>query len=43
MLTQLSLDTDGNAIPDAVDNCPNVSNSDQADSDGNSIGDTCQK
>jgi hypothetical protein len=36
-------DTDGDAIPDAVDNCPNVSNPDQADSDGNSISDACQK
>ena len=34
-------DTDGYAIPDAVDNCPTVSNPDQADSDGDGIGDVC--
>ena len=32
-------DTDG--VPDSVDNCPNVSNADQRDSDGDLVGDLC--
>lgn len=35
-------DTDGDGIPDNVDNCPFVSNADQLDSDGDDIGDSCQ-
>jgi hypothetical protein len=35
-------DTDGDGIPDAVDNCPTVFNPDQADSNGNGIGDACE-
>ena len=35
------VDSDGDTIPDAVDNCPNVSNPDQADSNGDGIGDAC--
>ncbi len=34
-------DGDGDGVPDSVDNCPTVSNADQADSDGNGIGDAC--
>jgi hypothetical protein len=34
-------DTDGDGIPDAVDNCPQTSNPDQADADLNGIGDAC--
>ncbi len=34
-------DTDGDAIPNAVDNCPTVSNPDQADIDIDGIGDVC--
>jgi DNA-binding beta-propeller fold protein YncE len=34
-------DIDGDAIPNAVDNCPAVSNPDQADSDIDGIGDVC--
>jgi hypothetical protein len=39
--TLLSSDADGDYIPDALDNCPNVQNPDQADSDGDGIGDAC--
>ena len=39
------LDTDGDGVPDnyegVTDNCPTVPNPDQADSDGNGIGDVC--
>ncbi len=36
-----SLDTDGDSIPDACDNCKWVKNPDQTDTDGNGIGDDC--
>lgn len=35
------LDTDGDGIPDATDNCPTVANKDQADLDADKIGDAC--
>ena len=35
-------DDDGDGILNGVDNCVNVANPDQADSDGNGIGDVCQ-
>lgn len=35
-------DTDGDDIPDSTDNCPNVSNPDQLDSNGNGAGDACE-
>jgi Putative Ig domain/Thrombospondin type 3 repeat len=35
------IDTDGDGVPDAVDNCPTVPNPDQSDLDGNGIGDVC--
>jgi subtilisin-like proprotein convertase family protein len=34
-------DTDGDGIPDNVDNCPTTPNTDQADLDGDGIGDVC--
>ena len=34
-------DTDGDTIADATDNCPNVSNSDQIDTDNDNSGDAC--
>ncbi|MBX2942966.1 MAG: thrombospondin type 3 repeat-containing protein [Cyclobacteriaceae bacterium] len=34
-------DTDGDEIPDALDNCPAVANPDQADADSDAIGDVC--
>ncbi|MEZ4561191.1 MAG: malectin domain-containing carbohydrate-binding protein [Thermomicrobiales bacterium] len=39
--TLLSSDADGDYIPDSLDNCPNVQNPDQADSDGDGVGDAC--
>jgi len=35
-------DADGDGVPDATDNCPNISNSDQADSNENGVGDACE-
>lgn len=37
----LSPDTDGDGVYDIDDNCPTVFNPDQADSDGNGVGDAC--
>jgi hypothetical protein len=34
-------DTDGDGVPDDIDNCPTVPNPDQTDSDGNGLGDAC--
>jgi hypothetical protein len=34
-------DTDGDGIPDAVDNCPTVPNADQLNTDGTGPGDAC--
>lgn len=36
-------DTDGDGVPDAVDNCPQVANPEQTDTDGDKIGDACEK
>lgn len=35
-------DIDGDGVVNSMDNCPNTENADQADSDGNGIGDVCQ-
>ena len=32
---------DGDTIDDAIDNCPDIANEDQADTDGDGIGDAC--
>jgi hypothetical protein len=37
------VDTDGDGVPDAIDNCPYVYNPDQKDSVGNGIGDACRE
>src|SRR3970040_2802860 len=34
-------DLDGDTIDDAIDNCPDVVNEDQADTDGDGVGDAC--
>jgi hypothetical protein len=36
-------DADGDALPDAADNCPAAANPDQADADGDGLGDACDE
>ena len=40
-LTPAFADDDGDQFPNFWDNCPNVSNADQADSDADGVGDAC--
>jgi hypothetical protein len=35
------LDTDGDTVPDATDNCPVTANTNQADGDADAVGDVC--
>ncbi len=35
------IDSDGDGIPDDIDNCPNTYNPDQEDTDGDGVGDAC--
>ena len=37
------LDTDGDTVPDALDNCPEDPNTDQLDTDGDGVGDACEE
>jgi hypothetical protein len=37
-----SADTDGDGIANSVDNCPTIANPDQADANGNGIGNVCE-
>ena len=37
----LNGDSDGDTVPDTVDNCPSDDNPDQTDSDGDDVGDAC--
>ncbi|MCB1764029.1 MAG: thrombospondin type 3 repeat-containing protein, partial [Gammaproteobacteria bacterium] len=39
--SSLSVDGDGDGVPDSCDNCPNTSNTDQSDLDFDGRGDTC--
>ena len=39
--TAVPVDSDGDGIPDGLDNCPTVPNVDQFDSDGDGYGDAC--
>ena len=34
-------DSDSDTLPDAIDNCPDTANTDQADCDNDGIGDLC--
>lgn len=40
--TRPAADSDGDGVPNAEDNCPSVANRDQADANGNMIGDACE-
>ncbi len=42
-LQPLGGDSDGDGVADDNDNCPDVQNPDQTDSDGNGIGDACDQ
>ena len=42
ILAPPGIDSDGDGVPDSIDNCPLVPNPDQADADGNGTGDACQ-
>ncbi|HZP43179.1 MAG TPA: thrombospondin type 3 repeat-containing protein [Candidatus Binatia bacterium] len=39
--TQVVADTDGDGVPDEIDDCPNAANPDQADADHDGVGDAC--
>jgi hypothetical protein len=39
---RLDCDQESDGVPDSVDNCPCISNTDQTDTDGDGIGDACE-
>ena len=39
--TRMGIDRDSDTIPDGLDNCPNTANTNQADADGDGLGDVC--
>jgi hypothetical protein len=41
VLPDAPLDSDGDGIPDSIDNCPSIPNPDQHDKDGDGRGDVC--
>ncbi|MDB4966109.1 MAG: uncharacterized protein JWN44_1798 [Myxococcales bacterium] len=42
-LSTTTVDTDGDSVPDDLDNCPSVANVDQGDVQGSGLGDACQQ
>jgi hypothetical protein len=42
LVVAAAADSDGDGIADPFDNCPHVANVDQADANGNGVGDACQ-
>src|SRR5262249_15412350 len=42
LLAPPGADSDGDGVPDSIDNCPTTANPDQSDRDGNGVGDACQ-
>ncbi len=41
VLSGATLDSDGDGVPDSIDNCPGRANPDQKDSNGDGVGDAC--
>ena len=41
MLSSSTADADSDGVPDDIDNCPAVANPDQADAEGDGVGDAC--